>query len=123
MNARLPTTPETIFQSWQQILEAAGRSGLIDFEGKIQWVLTGEAGGSWLMCGGSAPTIEARHATADCTLTLSVKDFVEIACGELNPQVAYLNGQITFQGDLSTVLQLSAVLELLIAQSQLSLDH
>jgi len=105
-------TPAEVFTHWNHVLEA--RRQEVPLEGDICWDLTGEPGGKWLMCKAGSPAIREGGGEADCTLSLSTEDFLLIASGELNPQAAYLNGQVSVQGDLSAVLALSVVLDELV---------
>lgn len=46
---------------------------------------------------------------ADCTLTLSDGDFVQLMAGKLQPQQAFMKGQLKIGGNMQTAMKLSAL--------------
>lgn len=45
--------------------------------------------------------------SADCTITITSKDLISIARGDLNPQVAFLEGRIQIGGSMERAIGLS----------------
>ena len=49
-------------------------------------------------------------ADADCTIKISLQDFQEIMDGSQNPQMAFMTGKLTVEGDMGIAMQLQSVL-------------
>jgi putative sterol carrier protein len=47
---------------------------------------------------------------ADCTITMSLDDFIALTKGELNPTSAFMTGKMKITGDMSVAMALSQVL-------------
>ncbi|MCY4190000.1 MAG: SCP2 sterol-binding domain-containing protein [Rhodospirillaceae bacterium] len=47
---------------------------------------------------------------ADCTITMSLDDFKELATGELEPTTAFMMGKLKVSGDISIAMKLSSVI-------------
>jgi len=43
---------------------------------------------------------------ADCTVKVAMSDFLEMASGSLNPQMAFMTGKLKVEGDMSVAMQL-----------------
>ncbi len=46
----------------------------------------------------------------DCTVKVSLEDFMEIATGKQNAQMAFMMGKLKIDGDMSVALQLGSIL-------------
>lgn len=75
----------------------------------FQFNITGEAGGQWVVDLKNDPGVRSGVAdsAADCTITMSDADFVEMTAGRLNAMAAFGQGKIKVQGNvmLATGLQ------------------
>lgn len=61
--------------------------------------------------GKSSPTvIDNEDADADCTVKVTMDNFVAIAEGNLNPQMAFMTGKLRVEGDMSLAMQLGSIL-------------
>ncbi|TNE62265.1 MAG: SCP2 sterol-binding domain-containing protein [Alphaproteobacteria bacterium] len=61
--------------------------------------------------GKSSPTVvDNENAEADCTVKVSMDNFVQIAEGNLNPQMAFMTGKLRVEGDMSLAMQLGSIL-------------
>lgn len=47
---------------------------------------------------------------ADCTILVSIEDFIALAKGELNPMNAFMGGKLKIMGDMSAAMQLQGLL-------------
>nr|PIM03665.1 sterol carrier protein-2 HAD-2SCP-2 [Toxoplasma gondii COUG] len=48
---------------------------------------------------------EQEHAACDCTITLLDEDFVKLALGKMNPQLAFVQGKIKLKGSMQAALK------------------
>ena len=65
------------------------------------------ADGVIVLDGSSASTTDSG---ADCTIKLSKDDLESLIAGELNPTMAFMQGKLKVEGDMSVAMQLSQVL-------------
>lgn len=76
------------------------------FAAVYQFEITGAAGGTWLFSLKDPFSIEQGTGNADCKISIDSNDFVDLANGRGNPQVAFLEGKIGLEGDTSLALKL-----------------
>jgi putative sterol carrier protein len=55
-------------------------------------------------------TVSNDNGPADCKVKVSMADFMEIASGKQNPQMAFMMGKLKVDGDMSIALQLGKIL-------------
>lgn len=55
-------------------------------------------------------TVTLGDEAADCTVTITREDLAALLSGELQPAVAYMQGKIAVDGDLSLAMHLSQLL-------------
>ncbi|MCK0069104.1 MULTISPECIES: SCP2 sterol-binding domain-containing protein [Kordiimonas] len=61
--------------------------------------------------GVSSPTVIDNDDTdADCTVKVSMENFIQIAEGNLNAQMAFMTGKLRVEGDMSIAMQLGSIL-------------
>lgn len=61
--------------------------------------------------GKASPTVVDNDDTdADCTVKVTMDNFVQIAEGNLNPQMAFMTGKLRVEGDMSLAMQLGSIL-------------
>jgi putative sterol carrier protein len=101
--------------SAQEVFEAmAGRDLPADadnLKATIQFELSGEGGGEWHV------TIADRKATVkqgvtsnpSVSFSASVKDYLAIVNGELNPVNAFMQGKVRVKGDMGLVMKLQSL--------------
>lgn len=56
------------------------------------------------------PVVDNADAPVDCTVKVSMADFMEIANGKQNAQMAFMMGKLKIDGDMSVALQLGSIL-------------
>ena len=47
---------------------------------------------------------------ADCTISIALDDFLEMAAGELNPTTAFMMGKLKIDGSMSVAMKLAGLL-------------
>jgi putative sterol carrier protein len=59
-----------------------------------------------------APVVVDNDASApvDCTVKVSMADFMDIAQGKQNAQMAFMMGKLKVEGDMSVAMQLGSIL-------------
>lgn len=58
----------------------------------------------------SPAVVDNADLPVDCTVKVSMSDFLDIAEGKTNPQMAFMMGKLKVEGDMSVALQLGKVL-------------
>lgn len=58
----------------------------------------------------SPAVVDNEDAPADCTVKVTMADFLDIAAGKTNPQMAFMMGKLKIEGDMSVAMQLGKVL-------------
>ena len=83
----------------------AGKAEGSDFSRSVKFDLGSD--GVIVIDGQSVSTTDAE---ADCTISLSKDDLESLIAGELNPTMAFMQGKLKVDGDMSVAMQLSSVL-------------
>ncbi len=61
--------------------------------------------------GASSPnTVSNDDTDADCTIVISMKNFIKLLAGDLNPTTAFMMRKIKVEGDMGIAMKLSSVL-------------
>jgi putative sterol carrier protein len=61
--------------------------------------------------GVSTPNIvDNEDSSADCTVKVAMSDFLDIAAGNQNPQMAFMMGKLKIEGDMGIAMQLGKIL-------------
>ena len=58
----------------------------------------------------SPAIVDNSDAPTDCTIKVAMADFMEIASGKQNPQMAFMMGKLKVEGDMSVAMQLGSIL-------------
>ncbi len=54
--------------------------------------------------------VDNQNVPTDCTVKVSMADFMDMASGKQNPQMAFMMGKLKVDGDMSVALQLGSLL-------------
>ncbi|MHB9880056.1 SCP2 sterol-binding domain-containing protein [Pacificimonas sp. ICDLI1SI03] len=57
----------------------------------------------------SPAVVDNQDLPTDCTVKLSKDDFEKIAAGDMNAQMAFMQGKLKIDGDMSVAMQLGKV--------------
>ncbi len=58
----------------------------------------------------SPAIVDNSDDVTDCTVKVSMADFMEIAAGKQNAQMAFMMGKLKVEGDMSVAMQLGSIL-------------
>lgn len=77
-----------------------------------QFKLTGDEGGDWAvdLKEGSGSVSEGAIDEPSVTITMAATDFVDLVEGRLNGQMAFMQGKLKLDGDMSLALKLQQIL-------------
>jgi putative sterol carrier protein len=84
-------------------LTAQRMQNLADLAGTLRFELTGDAGFALLLHFGAEPMTDEPR----CTLQIAREAYEQLRSGELNPQDAFMSGQIVATGDMQMAMQLA----------------
>jgi putative sterol carrier protein len=74
--------------------------------------ITGDNGGVWTVDLKKEPgEVKAgSQGTANCTVTCSANDFMNIVGGKMNPQMAFMSGKLKIKGDMGLAMKLTKII-------------
>lgn len=58
----------------------------------------------------SPAIVDNENADTDCTVKVAMADFMDIASGKQNAQMAFMMGKLKIEGDMSVAMQLGSIL-------------
>jgi predicted lipid carrier protein YhbT len=83
-----------------------------NFGAVYKFTLEGDSGGTWLVNLKDAPGARAGDGEADCAISLSASDFVDLVEGRANGQQLYFQGKLRIDGNLGLALKLQNLADL-----------
>jgi putative sterol carrier protein len=83
-----------------------------NFGAIYKFVLEGADGGTWVVNLKDAAGAQEGDGAADCTISLSGQDFVDLVEGRANGQQLYFQGRLRIDGNLGLALKLQNLADL-----------
>jgi putative sterol carrier protein len=102
-------TPQDVITAWSARLLADAKN-LKNLDATYKFVVKGSGGGSWLFRCKDPVSVNSGEGPADCTITMAAADFVALGKGDLNPQMAFMSGQLNIDGDIELALKLGDII-------------
>jgi WS/DGAT/MGAT family acyltransferase len=84
-------------------------------DGKFQLRITGAGEQSWMIDMHDRSVTEGNGRPADATLTIRDAHLAEILCGNLDPQIAFVQGKLRVEGDINKAIEFGSFLPKVIA--------
>jgi putative sterol carrier protein len=77
-------------------------------EAVVQYHLTGEQGGDWVVTihDGACNVAQGNTQAPNLTLTADAADYIKIISGQLNAMSAFAEGKVKLKGDLSLAMKM-----------------
>jgi putative sterol carrier protein len=105
----MPTVKET-FDNMPSKFRADKAAGIT---ATIQYEITGDQGGTWhaVIKDGACTVASGAAATSNLTLTMSSQDWLDMAGGKLNPQMAFMSGKLKLKGDMGLAMKVGGLFQ------------
>jgi len=71
-----------------------GTDGIVSVNGKTQ-----------------PPAVSNNKIDSDCTISIALEDFISILDGALDPQMAFMSGKLSVEGNMGIAMNLASVLK------------
>lgn len=104
-------TPRQIFEEKIATRLSADPDKARSVNAVYQFDITGDDGGTWTVDLTRPAVTSGSSGKAQCTITVSSKDFSDIIAEKLNAQMAFLQGRLKVAGDMSLALKLGTILK------------
>lgn len=86
---------------------AAGVAAVYQFD------ISGEGGGKWFCeikdC--TCTVGQGERADPNITIRMQAQDYLDMATGKLNGQLAFMTGKLKFEGDMALAIKMNAMFE------------
>jgi putative sterol carrier protein len=79
-------------------------------EAVVQYKLTGEEGGDWVItiADGACTVVEGETENPKMTLTAEAQDYKDVVLGKVNAMQAFMSGKLKLAGDLNLAMKLTS---------------
>lgn len=101
-------TPDAVFEQMPTYFDASKAGGT---RANIQFDLTGENGGKWVMkiADGQATAEKGEIENPNLTLIADARDYVKIALGQMDPTSAFMSGKLKIKGDMGLAIKMQSM--------------
>ncbi len=109
-NDDLANTIKAIFEEMPRRLSPPAAVGV---DALIRFNLTGNAGGTYFLAikDGQANVSSRSNGQPQLSISVSATDFVALISGQLNGQLAFLNGKLKMLGDMGLAMKLPSLFD------------
>lgn len=107
----MTTASDKLKQMGQLITEKRAQASAIG--AVFKFILEGDGGGSFIVNLKDNPGVVEGEGAADCSITMTAQDFVDLTEGKANGQQLFFTGKLKVEGDMSLALRLQAMLDIL----------
>ena len=103
-----PTSCKQVFEQMPARLNKDAAKGM---NAVYQFDLSGDGGGKWMVTinNDQCRVDEGQHASPNITISAAAKDYLDIATGKLNGQMAFMTGKLRIAGDMGLALKLQSL--------------
>ncbi len=78
-----------------------------------KFVLDGDGGGTFIMNLKDNPGVTEGDGTAQCTIKMAAKDYVDMVEGRANGQQLFFTGKLKIEGDMGLAMKLQKLTEMI----------
>ncbi|MDX1615747.1 MAG: SCP2 sterol-binding domain-containing protein [Candidatus Promineifilaceae bacterium] len=103
----------TVQQLFNEMPSAFNADKAGDFEATIQFDLSGEEGGEWVVTIVDGTCVATEGVVEDPTATLHMEasDYVDMVTGKLDPMTAFIQQKVRVEGDLNAVMKFQTLFD------------
>ena len=102
--ADAPSSCKQLFDQMPRRFKKEAAQGL---NAVFQFDLSGEGGGKWQLVinNDKCDIKEGAHPSPNTTFSMAAQDYLDMAAGKLNPQMAFMSGKLRIAGDMGLALR------------------
>jgi len=78
-----------------------------------KFVLDGDGGGTYIMNLKDSPGVTEGDGTAQCTIKMAAKDYVDMVEGRANGQQLFFTGKLKIEGDMGLAMKLQKLTDMI----------
>ena len=103
----MPDAPSSCKQVFEQMPSHFRKEAAQGLNAVYQFDLSGEGGGKWQIAinNGTCDIKEGSELTPNITISMAAQDYLDMAAGKLNPQMAFMSGKLRISGDMGLALR------------------
>jgi putative sterol carrier protein len=100
-------TPSSCKQVFEQMPSRFKKDAAQGLNAVYQFDLSGEGGGKWYISinNGQCDIKEGAYSSPNITISMAAQDYLDMAAGKLNPQMAFMSGKLRISGDMGLALR------------------
>jgi putative sterol carrier protein len=101
----------TVGELFEKMPQSFNREAATGVDAVVLFDITGDGGGKWFVTikDSVLSIVEGSDQTPDLTISVAAKDYLDIASGDLNEQLAFMTGRITARGDTRLAMKLPMI--------------